>query len=116
MDAETERTERVEKLAAGLLFALMTGGDAAYPIPPHEALKIADLMDRCGIRQTDDIAERVDLAPWITERLREHSAPVPTEPDPGVIAATPRVRTAPKPPKKIPKNRRGVNAIANSTT
>lgn len=92
----------VQKLAQAMMFALMTGGSAPYPIPAFEVTKMAELAYACGVRQTDQKADSVELPGWILQGMREQSAtPVP-EPDVVGVQETDLVGTAPPRPDSIP--------------
>lgn len=100
-----DRDGQIEVLTAGLLTCLISGGDQSYPVPLPEVSKIAALAYDCGIRQTADKAEQINvsLPGWIKEQVREQSEPVPAQPDLTAPQDTPLVGEAPKPPKRIPK-------------
>ncbi len=104
----TEVEQQKAELARAIAFALVTGGSQPYPVPMHEVAKIADLAYRCGVRQTDQVEEQVDLPPFVTEAAREQSITATAEPDLAAPQDTPRVRTAPECPSRIPKKRMGV--------
>lgn len=103
-----DKNERVEQLTQALMFALLTANEQPYPLALPAAQKVAALMDDCGVRQTGEKAAEITLPGWITERVREESAPVPVEPDHHAPQPTPRVAKAPKPPKRIAKSKLGV--------
>ena len=103
-DVEAEKAQ----LANAILFGLMTGASQPYPIPVPEAATIADLLWRCGVRQTDQRDADLDIPTWISERVREQAVEVTPTPDMHAVQDTPRVREAPPCPKKIPKKLLGV--------
>ncbi|ANA85229.1 hypothetical protein SEA_ENALISNAILO_21 [Gordonia phage EnalisNailo] len=108
--------DNVEKLTQALIFAFATANDVPYAIPLPVMKSAAVMLDRCGVKQTDDVAENVSLPGWILERAREEAAPIAESPDHHAIQAdSPRVATAPKQPKRIPKNARGVIVTAPTT-
>ncbi|AXQ62852.1 hypothetical protein SEA_ANGELIQUE_21 [Gordonia phage Angelique] len=106
--------DNVEKLTQALVFAFATANDVPYAIPVPVMKSVAVMLDRCGVKQTDDIAEDVSLPGWILERTREEAAPVAQALDHHAVQDSSRVATAPKQPKRIPKNARGV-IVSNPT-
>ncbi|AKJ72036.1 hypothetical protein [Gordonia alkanivorans] len=107
---EVARNERVDRLAAALFLAFgATGGTSSVPI----LRPVAEVLDAFGVVQTepdsDEVQSRLASVPgWAKERIREEAQPVPVEPNHHGVQETRRVRVAPKRPKRIPKDARGV--------
>lgn len=105
----TDTAKQVEMLTQAITFALLTGTEHVYPIPVHEVAKMADLLYRCGLRQTPerDPDLTIELPGWILAGTREAQQEAPLTPDVTAPQAG-RVRTAPKCPSKIAKKHIGV--------
>lgn len=113
---DPERTERIDRLAAALFLAFgATGGTSSVPI----LRPVAEMLDAFGVVQTEPDSEEVQarlasVPGWAKERIREEAAPVPVEPNHHGVQQTSRVRSAPKRPKRIPKNALGVITTPNA--
>jgi hypothetical protein len=105
---DPERALRVEGLTQALIFALLTANEQPYPIAAPAARRIAELLDDCGARMTDEKAAEIELPNWVTERVREQATPLPVEPDHHGMQDSDRVMVAPTPPKRIAKKYMGV--------
>ncbi|MCH5645172.1 hypothetical protein [Gordonia sp. ABSL49_1] len=103
--SDKDKSDRVDVLAKAVAFAMYTH---QYPISMPAVRQIAELLDDCGVRQTDEKATEITLPGVMLERLREGSTEVPDPIDLSTPQETPRVRKAPKRPKRIPKDRMGV--------
>ncbi|GAC62196.1 hypothetical protein [Gordonia sihwensis] len=94
----------VQRLAQALMFVLMTGGSAPYPIPAFEVTRMAQLAFECGVRQTEQKADSIELPGWILQGMREQS--VESVPEPSVVGGqeTDLVCAAPPVPDEIPEH------------
>ena len=111
-DPGTEEGQ-IALLTQAFLWALMTGGEQPYPVPPHEVAKMASMAYRCGVRQTGEVAEEIELPGWVVEGAREQAAAtmIPPEIDFGEPVSSPLIAELPaEPPKKIPQKQLGVIA------
>lgn len=92
----------VQKLAQAMMFALMTGGSAPYPIPAFEVTKMAELAYACGVRQTEQKDSDIELPGWVLQGMREQA--VTPAPEPSVVGEqeTDLVCCAPPIPDDIP--------------
>ena len=94
------------KLARSLLFALMTaneredGSPQPYPIPMPAIVKVAEMLIGHVWEQSGEVTD-AKLPSWLIERSREDAQPTPVQPDMSVVADSPRVCSAPKPPKNL---------------
>ncbi|AUH68528.1 hypothetical protein [Gordonia sp. YC-JH1] len=79
----------VQRLAQALMFVLMTGGSAPYPIPAFEVTRMAQLAFECGVRQTEQKADSIELPGWILQGMREQS--VESVPEPSVVGGRRRI-------------------------
>ncbi|AMS03262.1 hypothetical protein BJD62_gp19 [Gordonia phage Lucky10] len=105
---KSERDLRVEKLSAALLHALLFANEQPYPLSVPAAVKVAEMLDDLGVRQTDEMAAEVELPGWVMQRLREEAPEVPVDADPFEPQETERVAEAPKRPSRIAKSKMGV--------
>lgn len=104
-----DRDEQIEKITQAVLWALMTANEQPYPLAVPAAKAVATMMVDCGVRQTDEIAEKIELPNWVTERVREQTTgDVPVPPDIHEPQETPRVVEAPPCPSRIAKSKMGV--------
>jgi hypothetical protein len=96
----SERDARVEKLTQAIIFAQLSQDPPV--IFPAEAVRAwAEVLDDCGVRQTDELAETVPTLPnWMTHELKQ-STPEQDRPVPQPMAGKARVAQAPKIPKHI---------------
>ncbi|GAA1882056.1 hypothetical protein [Williamsia serinedens] len=101
--SDPEKAARVEQLTQAITFALLTANEQPYPIAVPAVRRMADMLDDCGVRQTDEMASTVDLPGWVKERVREDAAPTPVEPDHFAIQETDRVAEAPSMPSRLAK-------------
>lgn len=105
---KSERDERVEKLAAAILHALLFANEQPYPLGVPAAVRVAEMLDDLGVRQTDEMVAEVELPGWVMQRLREEAPEVPVDVDPFEPQETPLVAEAPKCPSRIAKSKMGV--------
>ncbi|MDJ0010090.1 hypothetical protein [Gordonia alkanivorans] len=105
---KTEREQQIEKLTAAIIHVLLFSNEQPYPIPVPVATKAAEMAYQCGVRQTDEIAEEIELPGWVMEQVREQSTEVPVDVDPYEPQETSRVVEAPKCPKRIAKSKMAV--------
>lgn len=96
-----DEADPVQQLAQAMMFALMTGGSAPYPIPAFEVQQMAQLAYDCGVRQTDERATEIELPGWVLQGMREQSAEVIPEPTVTGEQETSRVCCAPEMPDDI---------------
>ena len=105
--ADDEKTARVETLMRALVFAFTTS-TPEYAIPVPVARKVAEVMDDCGVRQTDEKSELIEIPGWLSERVREETLPVPEPVDVHSEQETDLVGVAPPQPARIAKKYMGV--------
>lgn len=97
-----------EKLTIALVHAFLTLSEGnPGGIPAGLAAQVAAVLDQVGVIAGEPVGE-LPIPSWLTERVRDESTPVPTEPDHHAEQDNPRVAVAPKQPKTIPKAARGV--------
>lgn len=107
-DPDPERTARVERMSAAIMLALLTANPQPYPMPAPAVVKMAELMDDHGWRQTETPVVDSTVEPWLKERMREEAQPVPVEADHFGVQETELVAEAPKQPSRIAKKYTGV--------
>lgn len=105
--ADDDRDLRVKALSGALLVAMIRSNGL---VSAEVVTALAEQLDILGVRTTTDIDEEAlaEVPTFVKQDAREKSAPAPVEPDHQAIQETPRVRKAPKQPKRIPKDRLGV--------
>lgn len=107
MADDNDRDSRVKALSGALLVAMIRSNGL---VSAEVVTAVAEQLDILGVRTTTDIdAEALAEVPgFVKEEAREKSRSAPVEPNHQAIQETPRVRKAPKQPKRIPKDRLGV--------
>lgn len=105
--ADDDRESRVKALSGALLVAMIRSNGL---VSAEVVVPIAEQLDALGVRTTTDIDEEAlaEVPGFVKQEARDKAAPTPVEPNHQAIQDTPRVRKAPKPPKRIPKDRLGV--------
>lgn len=105
--ADDDKQARVETLTRAIVFAY-TVATPEYAIPVEIARKLAQVMDGCGVRQTDEKSSDIELPGWLSEKVREETTPIPEVVDQHSPRETDLVGEAPEPPAKIAKKYMGV--------
>ena len=105
--ADDDKQARVEMLARAIIFGY-TVGAPQYSIPVEVARAVAEVMDDCGVRQTDEKSTEIELPGWLSEKVREETTPIPEPVDQHSPRETDLVGEAPEPPKRIAAKYMGV--------
>ena len=106
-DSVEEKAARVETLTRAIAFAI-TSAVPQYTIGVPVIRQIAEVLDDCGVRQTEETSADITLPGWLSQRVREETTPIPEPVDMHAEQDTALVGVAPKRPARIAKKYMGV--------